>query len=161
MSALRVLRMIGLIAAVCAAVVLLTVPSHAVVCNNPRVTATDIGYGNYNPASATPTTANGTITAKCNGNSNTLPPFTIAMSAGNSGSYSPRSMAFGLILLGYNLYTTAGYATVWGDGTGSTVIVSSSGGTNSQAFTVYGRIPINQYIAAGAYIDTITVMMTY
>ncbi|HSN72952.1 MAG TPA: spore coat protein U domain-containing protein, partial [Steroidobacteraceae bacterium] len=68
--------------------------------------------------------------------------------------------------LNYNLYTDAGFTTIWGDGTGGTgnQVGSGTGLGNSQAYTVYGQIPdsgTNLNSAEGDYADTVTVSVIY
>jgi spore coat protein U-like protein len=68
--------------------------------------------------------------------------------------------------LQYNLYTTGGFATVWGDGTGTSV---TQGGTGTGmgtpvVFTTFGQLPdsaANQAVPPGAYTDTVTVSVAY
>lgn len=58
------------------------------------------------------------------------------------------------------------YTQIWGYGTGGTC-VASGGGTVLvlfplvQTHTVYARIPLSQYVAAGDYSDTIAVQALY
>ena len=151
-----------LLAALVALATLQPQEAFAAVCNNVRVSATNVAFGNYNPGSVSDDTATGTIVVRCQGSPfNTLPAFTINLSTGGSATYTPRRMLLGLSQLLYNLYTTAGYTTIWGNGTGSTGNISSSGGANTMNFTVYGRIPTGQFVTAGNYTDTITVTVTY
>jgi spore coat protein U-like protein len=63
--------------------------------------------------------------------------------------------------LDYSMYTTAGRTTVWGDGTLSTSTQAGTGNGAAQALTVFGRIPVGQYVTAGAYADTVTATVTY
>ena len=148
-------------AAFAAFVAVLPTESHAAPCSGSlKVTSTAVAFGNYNAAAA-PTTANGSITVSCPGAAGTMPPFTIDLSTGGSGTYTPRRMTSGVPQLFYNLYTTSGYTTIWGDGTGGTSNVASAGGTNSEVFTVYGRIPSGQFVTPGIYTDTITATVTF
>ena len=70
-------------------------------------------------------------------------------------------MANGTATLGYNLYTTTGDTTVWGDGTGSTASVAGTGTGSNQTLTVYGKIPTGETSLSGTYSDTITATITY
>jgi spore coat protein U-like protein len=150
------------LSALLALVTLLPHDALAAVCGTVRVNATNVGFGNYNPGSPSDDTATGTIVVRCQGSPfNTLPAFTVDLSTGGAGSYTPRRMLLGLSQLFYNLYTSAGYTTIWGDGTGGSGNIASAGGVNTQNFTVYGRIPTGQFVAAGNYSDTITVTVTY
>jgi spore coat protein U-like protein len=75
-------------------------------------------------------------------------------------------MAFGANTLQYNLYTTAAFTTVFGDGSGASQTESGAGAgvATAVAFTVFGQLPdnaTNQAVVPGAYTDTITVTVTY
>jgi spore coat protein U-like protein len=74
-------------------------------------------------------------------------------------------MASGTNTLQYNLYTTNGYATVWGNTTGSWQSGTGAGLGTTNSLTVYGQIPdsaTNQAaVPATTYADTITVTVTY
>jgi spore coat protein U-like protein len=143
-------------------------PASAAPCGtglNPiLVTATTVAFGLYSPSAAVGTTSNGTVTVACTVILGaTLPSFTVALSAGTNGQFAPRQLNFGSARLNYNLYTSASYATVWGDGGGLTATQSyaSSQALASTAFTAYGVIPPSQFVAAGLYSDEITVTVTY
>ena len=64
----------------------------------------------------------------------------------------------------YELYRDSARSLRWGnDVTGGTDTVSGSGSaqTNPTVLTVYGRVPAQGSVAAGAYVDTITVTLSY
>ncbi|RYF62408.1 MAG: hypothetical protein EOO22_27735, partial [Comamonadaceae bacterium] len=66
--------------------------------------------------------------------------------------------------LAYNLYTTSGRTTVWGqDGVSDSISVLAAviGASVTRNHTVYGRIPAGQYVAPGAYANTIVVVVNY
>jgi spore coat protein U-like protein len=134
-------------------------------CNgggNPAVvSASSLNFGSYNAASASPTDANVTVAVFCASIFRELPAFTVALSRGGAPSYTPRTLASGANTLNYNIFTTSGYTTIWGDGTGGTSTLGNGGGTWIVLFTGFGRIPVGQYVAAGSYTDTITVTVTY
>ncbi len=128
------------------------------------VTATSTAFSFYAPGAAVPTHANGTVTVACFiALASTLPAFTIALSAGTTGGFTPRQLSFGTNRLGYNLYTTASYATIWGDGSNTTVTQSYSAslGLALTSFTAFGSVPAHQYVLPGFYMDSITVTATY
>lgn len=129
------------------------------------VSATAVNFGTYNPLSGTPDDAAGTVTFSCSGLSGVLMSWTVSLSTGNSGGYSPRRLSNGVSTLGYNLYTSAAHSSVWGDGTGVTSVVSDQMllvlGPNTFNYPVYGRIPAGQDAAAGSYTDTIMVTVNY
>jgi spore coat protein U-like protein len=128
------------------------------------VSATAVNFGTYNPLSGTPDDATGTVTLTCNVLAGLFTSWTVALSTGN-GSYSPRLLKSGVSSLSYNLYTSAAHSNVWGDGSGTTTLVSDQAtlivGTNISHYTVYGRISTGQDAAAGTYTDTIVVTVNY
>lgn len=82
----------------------------------------------------------------------------------NSGGFNPRKMRLtsGTDLLNYNLYTSATYTDIWGDGTSGTVTVWGKFLKNKpENMTVYGRIPSGQDVRAGTYTDTLTVTLIW
>jgi spore coat protein U-like protein len=150
-----------------ATLLLLPLPAQAGLCGTfldpMSVSGTTMGFGNYLPASASP--SNSTITVSCGLGIDLLPSFTVALSAGRSGSMITRTMVFGTQSLNYNIYTTIGYGTVWGDGTGGSVTQSVNGSVlqlGNTNFTAFGLLPAGQYVAAGGpYLDTITVSVSF
>jgi spore coat protein U-like protein len=147
--------------------------ARAQTCNNTiigglfngaiAVTVTSLAFGTYSPQAAGAQQSSVTITASCSGGllGGTLPPFNVAMSAGN-GSLTQRQMLSGTSALRYQIYTSASLSTIWGDGTGSTSTVSGGGGgTASQTLTGYGVVTASQYVTPGSYTDLITITVTY
>jgi len=124
------------------------------------VTSSGLAFGSFNPLTDTSVDSTGTITVSCLA----LESYTIALSPGGSGTYSPRRMANGGNYLEYNLYRDAGYSQIWGDGTGGSYTVDDSILIiGSKDYTVYGRIPLFSQRGAmvGSYSDSITVTITY
>lgn len=116
----------------------------------------------------TATTASGQVSVTCSALVlNALVSYTIALSAG-SGTFSTRTMKNGGNSLNYNIYTDTSYASVWGDGSSSTSLVSGSYTLNiglisprTDDFATCGKIPAGQTSAVGNYSDTITVTVTF
>jgi spore coat protein U-like protein len=130
------------------------------------VVALPVAFGNYNPTSSLSTDATGTITVTCGAialGANIS--YEIRLSKGNSTSFSPRQLKNGSNALSYNLYTNTARSLIWGDTTGGTVSVSDGYIlaiiSNAINYTVYGRIPASQNVAAGLYSDTIVVSVIY
>lgn len=66
-------------------------------------------------------------------------------------------MASGVNTLQYNLYTSAAFASIFGDGTGAGVATANT-------LTLFGNLPdsaTNQGAVPGNYIDTTLVTVTY
>ena len=120
-------------------------------CHN--ITVTTLAFGNYDVYSATPLDSAGTISYSC------PPPAVpvVDISAGNSGSFSPRAMSLtgSADTLKYNVYTDAARTTVWG----STPLAVPQGNNLSVPF--YGRIFPLQDVSVGTYTDTLIVTFNF
>lgn len=130
------------------------------------VVATPVLFGIYDPQSGSAVTSNGSLTVTCTAIAVGFNvSYVISLSAGDAGSFSPRTMTGGSAPLNYNLYTTAGLTTIWGDGTSGTGTVSDSYTAlilpAIRIYTIYGNLPALQNVIAGSYSDTITVTVTY
>ncbi|HEY2444705.1 MAG TPA: spore coat U domain-containing protein [Rhizomicrobium sp.] len=119
--------------------------------------ATNINFGNYSASSGSPDNASNTVSVTCTNND----PYTIALNGGNSGQVNARTMTNGSNTLGYGIYTSSSYTTIWGDGTNGTSTVSGTGNGAAQNYTAYGQVPAAEYAAAGSYTDTITATVTF
>ena len=133
------------------------------------VSATGPAFGIYDPLSGSPNDANGIVTATCtllSGGATTVN-LVSSYSTGASGIYSPRTLVSGTSVLDYNLYFDAGYTEIRGNGTGGSLTGSASitltpaQPTGQAQGTIYGRIFAGQDVAAGSYLDTIVVTVTY
>ena len=136
----------------------------ATVLKNCTVAATNVAFGNYTPTAGA-AAANGTISVKCTKNS----AFTVSLDKGTTagGAIAQRLMSDGAgDTLQYNLYTTSGFAAVWGDGTGTSLTQGGTGAGMGTAvtLTVYGSLPdnaTNQAVPPNTYTDTVTVSVAY
>lgn len=114
-----------------------------------------IGPVAYDPTVATPSDSCVTFTFDCSNAKRA----TVTLSTGNSGTYALRTMNNGSSLLGYNLFTDATYAAVFGDGlSGGTATASARRGEPVQ---VCLRINAEQWVEAGTYGDTITMTLNF
>jgi spore coat protein U-like protein len=118
-----------------------------------------LGFGNYTASSSTPDDAQTSVNVTCSSGLT----YTIALDGGQSANVAARAMVdSGAHSLTYALYTTNGYSTIWGDGTGSTSTRGGTGSGSAQNFQIYGRVPVGQYVAAGTgYADVVNVTVTY
>jgi spore coat protein U-like protein len=143
--------------------------SHAIcalcVCT---VTTTSLVFAAHNPLVASNNDSSGNVRVSCGGVASIGLTYSVALSAGVNGTMAVRKMASGANRLNYNVYTSSGYSTVWGDGTGATQMVNGSvaldvlGLSPPQDWPVYGRIPGGQSgVAPGTYADTLIVTLTY
>jgi spore coat protein U-like protein len=135
----------------------------ATVLSTCSATAATLAFPNYTPGGGAQI-GNTTISVKCTKNT----PFTVALDVGSTtgDAFAQRLMASGVNTLQYNLYTTAGLGTVFGDGNAGT---STAGGVGlgvatANSVQVFGQVPdsvANQAAIAGSYSDTITVTVSY
>jgi spore coat protein U-like protein len=145
-----------------AATVTTTFGVTATVLKTCSVAANPLGFGNYTPGSGA-LAANTTVNVKCTKGTT----FTVALNGGTTtgGTISQRLMSNGTDTLQYNLYTTAAFATLFGDGTtGNTMPGTGTGVATAVALTVFGSLPdnaTNQNVSTGAYSDTVNVTVTY
>tara|TARA_R110001606_G_scaffold228604_1_gene376600 strand:+ start:359 stop:868 length:510 start_codon:yes stop_codon:yes gene_type:complete len=124
-----------------------------------EISATDHDFGTYDALSPSPLDSTSTISVTCTSGAS----YSVALNAGTTGggTIPARLMTDGSNTLSYNLYTNAGYGTVWGDGTGGSSDVTGTGNGSVQDLTVYGRMPAGQGEPAGDYSDTVTATITY
>lgn len=136
-------------------------------CTFAATPTTAVAFGAYDPTSGTANDVGvGTIVARCtNSTGYTL---SLGLGGGAGADYSAgRFMTGGVSgdLLRYNLYTTAGRLTVFGDGTDGSATVGGTGTGIGVAFnqttSVYGRIFTLQDLSADTYSDSVTVDLTY
>ncbi len=126
--------------------------------------ATGVVFGIYNAASNRD--VSGFVSVTCGGLVGIVN-YSIALNRGiYSADFDPRQLGSGANRLNYNLYTSGTYATIWGDGSGTTGTITDSYlvavGNTTRSYEVFGRIPAGQTTAVpGYYSDTITVTVTY
>lgn len=134
--------------------------------------AAPLGFGVYDTLSPAATRVNGGVTLVCSllgSNAAQRIGYTVALGPG-SGSYAARTLrsAAGSDVLRYNAYLgNPGPGSVWGDGTGGSIIASGSITVNKnterkpETIPMVGVIPGGQTVGAGIYADTLTVTVTW
>jgi spore coat protein U-like protein len=134
----------------------------ATVLKTCSVSAAALAFPDYTPGAGAVTNSTNVAVRCTNGT-----PYTIALNGGTTagGSITQRLMANGANTLQYNLFTTGGFTTLWGDGTTGSVISGTGAGVDTPAgHTVHGQLPdsaTNQSAVTGNFADTITVTVTY
>lgn len=132
----------------------------ATVLGSCAVSATDLAFGDYTPTSGTPLDQTSTVTVTCT----TGTTYDVGLNAGlnddGNGVTGRRMVYASTNFLGYALYSDSSRTTNWGN-TVDTDTIDGTGSGSAQQLTVYGRVPINQYVTVGNYADTITVTVTY
>jgi spore coat protein U-like protein len=137
----------------------------ASVASNCNITTTNMAFGAYTGAADLFGTA--TVGVRCTkGTTYTL---TLNPGATLGATFAQRLLSDGgANTLQYNLYTDAAYTNIWGDGSPSTTVYSSTGtglsATGQVNRTVYGKLPdnaTNQDAQVGSYSDTIVASVVY
>lgn len=153
----------------CVASLLVPQPVQAVACS---ASTAGLAFGPYNLLSPVPVTSTATVRITCSlepadGPTQRVVASRISLSAGGSGSVSQRQMASGNNRLNYNIFTTNGYGTVWGDGSGGSATrsvaftLNPARPTRSEDLVGYGRVPALQDPAAGTYGDVLVVTVMF
>lgn len=137
----------------------------ATVINNCTIATTPVAFGNYDPISASPNQAGGTVAIKCTKNHAT----TIALDDGANGTRLLKDS--GSQTLAYELYkppdTTPGTAcnytspARWGT-TGGALFASGAALTNAtRTYSVCGQIAAGLDVAAGTFNDTVQATVNF
>lgn len=142
-----------------------TMPVSATVAASCTINATTaLAFGAYDPIVTNKTTAlNGSVaisTTCTNGSAATITLGQGANPATTSTDAAPlRRMISGTTYLNYNLYTSAGLTTVWGNTVPTGVAVSGTG--TALSTTVYGSVPAGQNVLAASYSDSVIATVTF
>jgi spore coat protein U-like protein len=120
-----------------------------------------VALGSYDVFDLAPLDSSGTLTYECTGVQAT-DSIRIEISAGGSGTFSPRAMSAGAAALSYNLYLDAARISVWGDGSGGTSTYGPlQPAEGSTSIPIYGRAPGGQNASPGNYGDTVVVTLVF
>jgi spore coat protein U-like protein len=104
-------------------------------------------------------TATSTITLTCTNTTS----YNVGLSAGlgTGATVTARHMTGpAAAVLNYGLFSNATWTTNWGATIGTDTVTGIGNGA-AQPITVYGQAAAGQYVAPGAYTDTITATITY
>ena len=141
---------------------------------NCNVEVTAVAFGAYDPTSAIPRDANGSVQVECIAQQI---PVEIRLDAGNNApgnNIANRRMVSGAYNLPYQLYTDAARGIVWGNNAATSVTcttgITSGVCTGSSAVfgifqratrPIYGRIPTAQDVGVGNYNDQVDVTIIF
>lgn len=124
-------------------------------------TSTTVAFGAYDPSAGSPKDAEGAVSVTCTDTTG----YSVSLDAGahetSPDDVTTRMMVGGSHgdLLPYQLYQDSGHTTVWGITTDE--MGSLTGDGSAQSYTVYGRIPVGQYVQPDSYSDSVVVTVTY
>ncbi|MET0504224.1 MAG: spore coat protein U domain-containing protein [Luteibacter sp.] len=119
-------------------------------------TATDLNFGSVSGLLRTNTDQTSLLRATCTNRA----AYQIGLDNGQHASGNVRRMTDGTRFVTYELYRDASRTLRWG-GTLNTDTATGTGSGAEQTRTVYGRVPVQAAVQAGAYSDIITVTVTY
>lgn len=133
-----------------------TMSVRATVELNCRITASAMEFGTYTAGRAADLDANGAVTyAGCNGAA-----LSLALDGGSSNDIGNRTMrSSGGQTLRYQLYRNAARSSV--AGRNNQQITATAPANGSGSLVIYGRIFGGQTVPAGAYSDTINLVLTF
>lgn len=148
-----------------------TIGATAGAATDCTMSTAGVAFGSYDPLLATNTDATGELVLTCvhaSGGAERVN-YTIALSAGRSGSYAQRELRSGTSALKYNLYDSVARTRIWGSGLGGTSVVGGSftvgpgqgNGRRQAIHPIYGRVPPLQGVVPGSYNDTILVTLAF
>jgi len=140
---------------------LVTVAAQASLADTScRFTSVDpVSFGAYDIFATLPNNNGvGSLTIDCNGSGSHN--FEVSLSTGQSHSFTMRVMRSGSNRLNYNLYTSADRSVVWGDGHGSSQVVTVRK-NKATTVSVFGQIPAGQDAAVGTYTDPIVATVNF
>jgi spore coat protein U-like protein len=120
-----------------------------------------INFGTYDPVSKVSNSSSANLTVTCS----LISIFNLSLGTGQSGNYLSRIMTSGAPntdKLQYNLYLNSGHTSIFGDGTeGTSSLNQISIKIGATTVPIYGLIPAQQNISAGAYTDSVAIMITF
>ncbi|MFZ6733369.1 spore coat U domain-containing protein [Undibacterium sp. Ji42W] len=140
--------------------------SHQAQAQTCTVSTLPVTFSTYDPLSNTPSDITGTLTVTCNALVSLLVSYNVKLNGGLTGSVASRIMTSGISQMTYQLYSDSGRTTIMGDGTAGSTIINDGYLLSVVApvirnYSIYGRIAAKQNVKAGAYLDTVTILLTY
>lgn len=130
----------------------------ATVVASCQITANNLAFGSYDPATSTPRDTSSTLSVTCSNGT----PYNVRLDAGTASgaTVTTRQMSNGANRLQYSLYLDASRSANWGQTDGVDTI-SGTGNGSAATHTVYGRMPANQFVPPASYADTVTVTVFF
>lgn len=130
--------------------------TRATVPNNCVIGTSNLTFGSGSPLADM--RASAPLSVACTANS----AYQISLNGGASNNPAARTMKNSVTgeTVGYRISSTLD-GTVWGDGTGGTVMYSGTGNGASQNVMMYGVVPKQKAPTPGDYRDTVTVLLSF
>jgi spore coat protein U-like protein len=127
------------------------------------ITTTALNFGNYDPVvvhAAAALDGTGTVTIICTKGAAATVALGSGQNAGRAAGTS-RAMVSAGEYLGYELFQDSGRSLIWGSAGSGVLAPPAAPSKAARTFTVYGRIPGGQDVAAGTYRDTVIATVNY
>lgn len=130
--------------------------TRASVTNNCLIGTSNLLFGTGSPLNDRRASAPLSVTCTANAS------YQISMNGGASGNPAARTMKNSVTgeTMGYRISSTLD-GTVWGNGSGGTVVYTGTGTGASQSVMMYGLVPRQRAPTPGDYRDTVTVQLTF
>ena len=127
----------------------------AVVQPQCQITASNLAFGSYTGEVLYAVSA---LTVTCTKTT----PYYVNLDDGQhrDGSFLPRAIGPGGVLLSYTMFQDAARSSRWGT-TYNLDGVAGTGSGSAQSLTVYGRVAAGQFVTPGTYTDTVIATITY
>jgi spore coat protein U-like protein len=138
-----------------------TLTVQASVSQQCTIANATLNFGAYDPVTANAAAdldASTNISVACTKGSTGV---WVGLGLGSNASGSVRRMGSGGNFLNYELYTTAGRTTVWGNLVASGVAYAPVSSKTAANLTVYGRIPQAQDASVGSYTDSVVATINF
>jgi spore coat protein U-like protein len=138
----------------------------ATVINNCSIATTPVGFGNYDPLSASPNQASGTVVIACTKNATP----SIWLGNGNNFSSNRRMKDPGGNFMNYEIYQPASnavgaacaYTQRWGQTVGTDVFTpTASPGVAARTYNVCGQVTAGQDLAAATFTDSVLATVNF
>jgi spore coat protein U-like protein len=122
------------------------------------VSTTSVSFGVYDVFSPVPLASTGSLSIRC---FIAVPTVAVWLGRGGAPTNNPRQMSSGGNRLNYNLYLDAAHTAVWGDPNPNHLDTGWILFLFPYSHTIYGLIPADQDVPAGAYTDAVTVTINF
>lgn len=138
-----------------------TMPVSVDIINSCTVAATPMSFGAPAAIGSANIDSTSTISLVCTNGAT----YDVSLDNGLNATSGQRYMSNGAatpVKIPYNLYRDSARSSVWGTTTGTNTVTGTTGTSGLVSMTAYGRIPASATsVGAGAYLDTVTVTVTF
>ena len=138
-----------------------TMPVSVNVINSCTIAATPMSFGAPTAIGGANIDSTSTISLVCTNGAT----YDVALDQGLNAASGQRFMSNGAatpVKVPYGIFTDSARSAAWGSTSGTNTVAGSAGTSGAVVLTAYGRIPSSATsVGAGAYVDTVTVTVTF